>query len=61
MKGLLYRGARDIEYADAPPPQPEDIRSAIVKITACGICGSDLHIYQGHGFSESPGSRRATR
>tara|TARA_R110001606_G_scaffold35498_2_gene103117 strand:+ start:767 stop:1804 length:1038 start_codon:yes stop_codon:yes gene_type:complete len=53
MKGLLYRGARDIEYADAPPPQPEDIRSAIVKITACGICGSDLHIYQGHGFSET--------
>ena len=28
MKGLLYRGARDIEYADAPPPQPEDIRPA---------------------------------
>lgn len=55
MKGLVYRDAFDIEYADAPDPTPEDTRSAIVKVTACGICGSDLHIYQGHGFSESPG------
>ncbi|MEO9971777.1 MAG: alcohol dehydrogenase catalytic domain-containing protein [Hyphomonadaceae bacterium] len=55
MKGLIYRDAYNIEYADAPEPTPEDARSAIVKVTACGICGSDLHIYQGHGFSESPG------
>lgn len=55
MKALLYRGARNIVFEDAPEPQPEDIRSAIVKITACGICGSDLHIYQGHGFSRASG------
>lgn len=55
MKGLIYRDAFDIEYADTPEPKPEDTRSAIVKVTACGICGSDLHIYQGHGFSETPG------
>ena len=51
MKGLIYRDAFNIEYADAPEPAPEDTRSAIVKVTACGICGSDLHIYQGHGLS----------
>jgi 2-desacetyl-2-hydroxyethyl bacteriochlorophyllide A dehydrogenase len=55
MKGLLYRDAFDIEYADTPDPEPEDLRSAIVKVTSCGICGSDLHIYQGHGFSDTPG------
>ncbi len=55
MKGLIYRDAFDIEYADTPEPAPEDTRSAIVKVTACGICGSDLHIYQGHGFSDEPG------
>ena len=55
MKGLLYRGARDIEYADTPDPEPEDLRSAIVKVSACGICGSDLHIYEGHGFTEATG------
>ena len=55
MKGLIYRGARDIEYGDAPAPKPEDRRSAIIKVSACSICGSDLHIYQGHGFSDEPG------
>jgi len=55
MKGLIYRDAFDIEYADAPDPEPEDTRSAIVKISVCAICGSDLHIYQGHGFSDEPG------
>jgi len=55
MKGLIYRDAFEIEYAEAPDPTPEDTRSAIVKVSACGICGSDLHIYQGHGFSDSPG------
>ena len=24
MKGLLYRGARDIAYGDAPEPMPEE-------------------------------------
>ena len=55
MKGLLYQGTRDIAYGEAPELKPEDTRSAIVKMTACGICGSDLHIYQGHGFSEETG------
>ncbi|KCZ51410.1 hypothetical protein HY29_05965 [Hyphomonas beringensis] len=55
MKGLLYQGTRDIVYGDAPELKPEDTRSAIVKVTACGICGSDLHIYEGHGFSEETG------
>jgi threonine dehydrogenase-like Zn-dependent dehydrogenase len=27
----------------------------VVKVTACGICGSDLHIYDGHGFSTDIG------
>jgi threonine dehydrogenase-like Zn-dependent dehydrogenase len=28
---------------------------AIVRMDRCGICGSDLHIYQGHGFTEDLG------
>ncbi|MEO0881778.1 MAG: alcohol dehydrogenase catalytic domain-containing protein [Pseudomonadota bacterium] len=55
MKALIYRDAYQIEYDDAPDPKPEDTRSAIVKVTSCAICGSDLHIYQGHGFSDEPG------
>ena len=55
MKGLVYHGAEDIRYDDTELPDPEDARGAIVKVSACGICGSDLHIYQGHGFTEATG------
>ena len=55
MKGLIYHGPKDIRYDTAPEPQPENLRSAIIKVSACGICGSDLHIYEGHGFSDRPG------
>jgi 2-desacetyl-2-hydroxyethyl bacteriochlorophyllide A dehydrogenase len=55
MKGLVYHGAHDIRYGETPLPDPEDGRGAIVKVSACGICGSDLHIYQGHGFTEKTG------
>lgn len=55
MKALRYFGTRDIRYDDMADPQIEDDRDAIVKMDACSICGSDLHIYHGHGFSEDRG------
>lgn len=55
MKALTYHGARDIRYEDVADPKPFDADSAVVRITAAGICGSDLHIYQGHGFTEDIG------
>ena len=30
-----------------PDPKIQDPRDAIVKVTACAICGSDLHIFDG--------------
>ena len=32
---------------EVPDPKIEDPRDAIIKVTACAICGSDLHIYGG--------------
>lgn len=55
MKALRYRGPRDIRYESMDDPTPQDDRDAIIKIDRCGICGSDLHIYHGHGFSEDQG------
>lgn len=55
MKALRYFGARDIRHDDMPDPRLESDRDAIVQMTACSICGSDLHIYHGHGFSEDVG------
>lgn len=55
MKALRYYGARDIRYESMEDPVPQSDRDAIVKVSACAICGSDLHIYHGHGFSEDIG------
>ena len=55
MKALRYYGAQDIRYESMDDPVPQSDRDAIVKVTACAICGSDLHIYHGHGFSDDIG------
>ena len=55
MKALLYHGAGDIRYESMADPMPVEAGDAIVRVTACSICGSDLHIYHGHGFSEDRG------
>ena len=55
MKALRYHGARDVRYEAMDDPAPQSARDAIVQVSACSICGSDLHIYHGHGFSEDVG------
>ena len=55
MKALRYFGERDIRYTDMPDPTIAEASDAIVQMTACSICGSDLHIYHGHGFSDDTG------
>lgn len=47
MKALTWHGQHDIRCESVPDPTIEDGRDAIIKVTACAICGSDLHIYQG--------------
>ncbi|MDB5644341.1 zinc-dependent alcohol dehydrogenase [Methylobacterium sp.] len=45
MKALVWHGAQDIRCDSVPDPRIEDDRDAIIKVTACAICGSDLHLY----------------
>ena len=47
MKALTWHGKGDIRCESVPDPQIEHGRDAIIKVTACAICGSDLHIYGG--------------
>lgn len=47
MKALTWHGKHDIRCESVPDPQIEAPRDAIIKVTACAICGSDLHIYNG--------------
>ena len=47
MKALCYHGKHDIRYETVPDPRIEHPRDAIVKVSTCAICGSDLHLYDG--------------
>ncbi|MBB3320481.1 MULTISPECIES: zinc-dependent alcohol dehydrogenase [unclassified Rhizobium] len=47
MKALTWHGKHDIRCESVPDPTIEDGRDAIIKVTACAICGSDLHLYNG--------------
>ena len=47
MKALTWHGKGDIRCESVPDPKIEQPRDAIIKVTACAICGSDLHIFDG--------------
>jgi threonine dehydrogenase-like Zn-dependent dehydrogenase len=47
MKALTFHGKGDIRCDSVPDPSIEDPRDVVIKVTACAICGSDLHIYDG--------------
>ena len=55
MRALVYRGPEMIVPETMPDPSPDAVDGAVVQIRAAGICGSDLHIYDGHGFSPDEG------
>jgi len=47
MKALCWHGKHDVRYDTVPDPILEDPRDAIIKVSACAICGSDLHLFDG--------------
>ncbi len=46
MKAAVFFGKHDLRVVDVPDPVPgpNDVR---IKIAFCGVCGTDLHIYNG--------------
>ncbi|MEC5406058.1 zinc-dependent alcohol dehydrogenase [Paraburkholderia sp. MPAMCS5] len=47
MKALRWHGKKDIRCDTVPDPTIEHPRDAIIKVSSCAICGSDLHLYDG--------------
>jgi threonine dehydrogenase-like Zn-dependent dehydrogenase len=45
MRALVWHGKHDIRCDSVPDPRIEHPRDAIIKVTSCAICGSDLHLY----------------
>ena len=47
MKALVYEGVETLAIRDVPEPAPSE-GTALIRIEASGICGSDMHAYLGH-------------
>ncbi|HEY6840067.1 MAG TPA: zinc-dependent alcohol dehydrogenase family protein [Chthoniobacterales bacterium] len=46
MKAIVYEAPRQFKYKDVPEPEIES-DDVLVRIDACGLCGTDLHIHEG--------------
>lgn len=48
MRAVVYESPMQVAVTDVPRPKIEHSRDAIVRLTSSAICGSDLHMYEGH-------------
>ncbi len=46
MKSAVFYGKHDlrVEQSSTPAPGPKEV---LIEVKACGICGTDIHIYEG--------------
>ncbi len=56
MKAMVFKGVGDIRLEDMPDPKIQDGTDAIVRLTASGICGMDLHMVRGTMTGMVPGT-----
>lgn len=47
MKAVHYEGIRQVSVSESPKPKLHSPTDAILRVTTSGICGSDLHMYDG--------------
>jgi 2-desacetyl-2-hydroxyethyl bacteriochlorophyllide A dehydrogenase len=50
MKALVYRGKEDLRIEDVSTPGTGS-EEVLIRLHYCGICGTDIHIYNGDGGS----------
>ncbi len=51
MKAAVFRGPRDVQLEEVEKPTLEE-GEVLLRVRACGICGSDLHTYRHGMFQE---------
>jgi len=47
MKAVSYKGLRKMSVSEHPKPKLKSPTDALLRVTTSGICGSDLHMYDG--------------
>lgn len=54
MKAAVFYGKHDLRIEELPVPEPGP-RDVLLRVKACGICGTDLHIFHGdEGAAATP-------
>ena len=48
MKALVWHGKEDIRCDTVPDAHIEQPTDAVIKVTSCAICGSDLHLFNNY-------------
>ena len=54
MRGIVFRGNRELEIMNFPDPTP-GTGEVVIEIKASGMCGSDLKFYRAEGGASSLG------
>jgi 2-desacetyl-2-hydroxyethyl bacteriochlorophyllide A dehydrogenase len=47
MHAVTFQAPNEVRVDERPEPEPQAPDDAVVRVEASGICGSDLHLYQG--------------
>ena len=47
MKAAVWKGIERLDIDDIPIPEPTDPYDVQVKVAACGVCATDVHILEG--------------
>ncbi len=53
MKAILYSAPRKFSFTDVPDPVLAN-DEVLLRVRACGICGTDLHIHEGEFLAKFP-------
>jgi len=46
MKAIVYDAPREFVYRDIPVPEIQ-ANEILLRVHACGVCGTDLHVHEG--------------
>jgi len=52
MKAVVYKGPKQVAVEQVEGPRIEQPTDAVVRITSCALCGSDLHMYEGRAGAQ---------
>ena len=53
VRALVLHGVRDIRLEDVPEPEVGE-GEVLLRVGACGVCGTDLHFYRGEWRVKTP-------